>query len=136
MFKILKILTLTLVMLGALLIPSAVAFADCNDPNLTAQQALQCGATSGTPNAAKTSAQAANNLNTNLGSIINILSIIVSIIAVIMVIIGGFKYVTSGGNQEAVGSAKRTILYAAVGLVIVAVAQTLVKFVINRITKT
>jgi len=49
-----------------------------------------------------------------------------------MLIFGGFRYVTSGGKQESVTSAKNTIIYAIIGLVIVALAQIIVQFVLNK----
>ncbi|HSH55898.1 MAG TPA: pilin [Candidatus Limnocylindrales bacterium] len=62
---------------------------------------------------------------------VNIFSIIVGIIAVIMIIVGGLKYITSGGDSGNVSSAKNTILYAIVGLIVVALAQFIVRFVLN-----
>jgi hypothetical protein len=66
--------------------------------------------------------------------VINVLSLIVGAVAVIMLIVGGFRYVTSGGKQESVTAAKNTILYALIGLVIVAVAQIVVHFVLSNVT--
>ena len=65
-------------------------------------------------------------------SVINIISLLVGAVAVIMLIFGGFRYVTSGGKQESVTSAKNTIIYAIIGLVIVALAQIVVQFVLNK----
>ena len=73
-------------------------------------------------------------VNDIITQIINIFSVIVGIIAVIMIVYAGFKYITSGGAQEKVTSAKNTILYAIIGLVIVALAQIIVKFVLNKAT--
>lgn len=67
-------------------------------------------------------------------TIINVFSAIVGAISVIMIIIGGFRYITSGGSSEGVGGAKNTILYAIVGLIIVAFAQVIVQFVLQRTT--
>ncbi len=67
-------------------------------------------------------------------AVVNTLSIIVGITAVVMIIIGGFKYVTSSGDANNVSSAKNTILYAIVGLVIVAMAQVIVRFVLHKTT--
>lgn len=64
--------------------------------------------------------------------VLNILSIISAIIAVIMLIIGGVKYITSQGDSNAITSAKNTIIYACVGLVVVAMSQFLVKFVLTK----
>ncbi len=72
-------------------------------------------------------------LNLILSNIINIFSLIVGAIAVIMIIVGGFRYVISSGNDQAVSGAKNTIIFALVGLVIVALAQFIVHFVIGNI---
>jgi hypothetical protein len=62
---------------------------------------------------------------------INLFSIVVGIIAVVMILIGGVKYITSQGDAGNVTGAKNTILYAVVGLIVVALAQTIVYFVLN-----
>ena len=64
-------------------------------------------------------------------TVINVLSWIIGVIAVIMIIIGGLKYITSGGDSGNVSGAKNTILYAIIGLVIVALAQVIVRFVLD-----
>jgi hypothetical protein len=66
--------------------------------------------------------------------IINIVSVIVGVVAVVMIIWGGLKYITSGGDSSNVSSAKNTIIYAIVGLVIVALAQFIVRFVLGKTT--
>jgi hypothetical protein len=70
-------------------------------------------------------------VNNILATVINIISLVVGVIAVIMIIIGGIKYITSGGDSGNVTGAKNTILYAVIGLVIVALAQLIVNFVLN-----
>jgi hypothetical protein len=67
--------------------------------------------------------------------VIQIISAIVGVAAVIMVIIGGMKYVTSGGDASKIASAKNTIVYAIVGLIIVALAQAIVRFTLYNATK-
>lgn len=69
-----------------------------------------------------------------VGTVVNILSIVVGVIAVIYIIIGGVKYVTSSGDANNITAAKNTIMYAIVGLVIVALAQVIVKFVLHKVT--
>jgi hypothetical protein len=75
-----------------------------------------------------------NRVSDLVKEIINILSVIVGIVAVIMIIIGGFRYITSGGSSEKVTAAKNTILYAIIGLVIVALSQVIVRFVLTKTT--
>lgn len=66
---------------------------------------------------------------------INTLSLIVGIVAVVMIMIGGLRYITSGGSDASVTSAKNTILYAIIGLIIVALSQVMVRFVLKQITE-
>lgn len=66
--------------------------------------------------------------------IINIITLIVGVVAVIMIIFGGFRYIISGGSAEKVTAAKNTILYGIVGLIIVALAQVIVRFVLRETT--
>ncbi len=75
-----------------------------------------------------------NNFNDLLTKIINIMSILVGVVAVIMIIIGGFRYITSGGDTTKVAGAKNTILYGLIGLIIVALAQVIVRFVLKSVT--
>lgn len=80
------------------------------------------------------SATATTSLNNTIESVINILSILVGVVAVIMIIVAGFRYVASGGNDQAIAGAKKTLLYALVGLVLVALAQIIVRFVLKNVT--
>lgn len=73
-----------------------------------------------------------NQLATLINKIINLFSIIVGAVSVLMIIYGGFKYITSGGSDDGTAAAKNTILYALVGLVIVLISQTIVKFVFSK----
>ncbi len=62
---------------------------------------------------------------------VTILSIIAGAAAIIMIIVGGLKYITSGGDSNAVSSAKSTLIYALIGVAVAAIAQFLVHFVLT-----
>lgn len=64
-------------------------------------------------------------------TITNVLLFIIGAISVIMLIIGGIRYTVSGGDSGAVTSAKNTILYAIVGIVVALLAYALVNFVVG-----
>lgn len=81
-------------------------------------------------------ATGATNVNGIIKTVINVFSFVVGIVAVIMIIVGGFRYITSGGDSGNVSSAKNTIIYAIIGLVVVALAQFIVQFVLNKVTTT
>lgn len=65
-------------------------------------------------------------------TVIIIFSTIIGAVAVVMIIWGGFKYITAGGDSGKVSSAKTTLIYAVIGLVIVALAQVIVRFVLGQ----
>ncbi len=74
-------------------------------------------------------------INGIITTVINLFSLVVGIVAVIMIILGGLKYITSGGDSGNITGAKNTILYAVIGLVVVALAQIIVKFVLGKAIK-
>jgi uncharacterized membrane protein required for colicin V production len=66
--------------------------------------------------------------------VVNILSWIVGVAAVIMLIISGLRFVTSNGDTQSVTNAKNGIIFAVIGLLVVAFAQVIVQFVVNTAT--
>ena len=62
----------------------------------------------------------------------DVLLFLAGAVAVIVLIIGGIRYVISSGDSGQLQSAKNTILYAVVGLVVVIMAYAIVNFVINQ----
>ena len=76
------------------------------------------------------------SVSNTVKSVINLLSLIVGVVAVIMIIIGGLQYVMSGGDSGKVGNSKNTILYAVIGLVVVALAQIIVRFTVQTTKNT
>ena len=84
-------------------------------------------------NGTQTTSDSAGGLTNLIKTIINIFSVVVGVVAVIMIIVGGFRYITSGGDSNNVSGAKNTIIYAIIGLVVVALAQFIVQFVLNKL---
>ncbi len=66
------------------------------------------------------------NLGEVLSGIVTSLLIFAGAVAVLFLIIGGFRYVVSAGNPDQVEGAKKTILYAILGLIVIFVAYVLV----------
>lgn len=77
--------------------------------------------------------EAKNNdqIDSLVQNIINLLLMAVGVIAVIMIIIGGIRYVLSAGDSSQITSAKNTVLYAVIGLVVAILAYAIVNFVIG-----
>lgn len=89
------------------------------------QQGAECAQPPGTP----------SDLFANFRSITNTLIFIVGAIAVLMLIIGGLRYVLSGGDSAGVKGAKDTILFAIIGIIVAILAFAIVNFVIVNINK-
>lgn len=73
-----------------------------------------------------------DQVNSLVQNIINILLMATGIIAVIMIIIGGIRYTLSNGDSSQISSAKNTVLYAVIGLVVSILAYAIVNFVVGR----
>lgn len=64
--------------------------------------------------------------------VINTLLFVLGIISVIMIVIGGIRYTTSGGDPSGLKTARDTIIYSVVGLVVAIMAYAIVNFVVGR----
>lgn len=56
-----------------------------------------------------------------------------AVIALGFIVYGGFRYITSRGEERDVEGAKRTITFAVIGLVVLGIAAVLVNFVITAV---
>ncbi|MGH9856881.1 MAG: hypothetical protein ACRD4B_03455, partial [Acidobacteriota bacterium] len=72
-----------------------------------------------------------SDLRGEIITIINYFLVLVSIVALIVIIIGGVRYIASRGDDTATASAKKTILYAVIGLLVIGLAAAIVNFVIG-----
>ncbi|MGH7196931.1 MAG: pilin [Candidatus Saccharimonadales bacterium] len=66
-------------------------------------------------------------------NILNAFTFLIGAVSVVMIIIGGFRYAVSGGDQAQVTSAKNTIIYAVIGLIVAVLANAIVNFVLTNI---
>jgi len=66
-------------------------------------------------------------------NIINIVLGLLGIISVVIIVYAGFRWMTSAGNEEAIGSAKKTLIAAVIGLVIILSAYIIANFVLLNI---
>jgi len=64
--------------------------------------------------------------------IYTIIQSIIGVIAVLMLVIAGFKMIANAGNEEATSTAKTQIIYAAAGLILVAISELVVKDILFK----
>lgn len=101
------------------------------------------GVTNDAPSVCKENAQDANksakDLNPFSGSggillrTAKLLTFITGVASVIIIILSGLKYVVAGGDSNSINSAKNTLLYALVGLVVTLIAQGIIVFVVKAL---
>ena len=133
---------------GLLLVPLLLLGLSVVAPIAAAENVTCPGSTTTAPTFAQCGTNSAQGTNTpsslfgdgtNQGlfkTIVNIMLFIVGAVAVIMLIIGGVRYVVSGGDQNAVTGAKNTILYAIIGIVVAVLAFAVVNFVVTGLAPT
>lgn len=117
-------------MVGAVIVSGLVATLSIA-PNVAAMTIDPCAGT------AVGSSELCNDTTTAEGAIeiiANILFFIIGAVAVIMIIYAGVRYTTSGGNPEAVKSAKNTLLYSVIGLVVAIFAYAIVRWIVGRVS--
>lgn len=118
--------SMALVMTGLGALSSLPAQAVC-DPKKGMEGALQDDCSRG-PGQAK-------ELDGNQGvitTIINTMLFIVGLLAVIMIIYAGIRFVTAHGDEKQVESARQTIIYSVVGLIVAILAYALVNWVFSQ----
>lgn len=118
------ILTLGLVMgFGLIALPTTVGavnvFQTCDD-----------GSTSAVCSSTKT-----DNLSTYIKTIVDVLLFVLGTVSVITIIVSGIRYTTSHGDAKAVQSAKDTLLYAVIGLIVAIMSYAIVNFVVEQFVK-
>ncbi|OIO18944.1 MAG: hypothetical protein COY69_02040 [Candidatus Magasanikbacteria bacterium CG_4_10_14_0_8_um_filter_32_14] len=74
-----------------------------------------------------------SDLRVTAVKVINIALSLLGIIAVVVVLIGGFKWMTSGGDDTKVGDARKWIFSGIIGLAIILSAWAIAKFAINNL---
>jgi heme/copper-type cytochrome/quinol oxidase subunit 2 len=65
--------------------------------------------------------------------IINIILGFLGIVAVVIILLGGFKWMTAGGNEDKVGEAKKLIVAGVIGLVIILASFGIATFVLTQL---
>ena len=76
---------------------------------------------------------AGGNVNDLIKTVIQWMLGIAFGIAVLFLIIGGFWYITSGGNEETAEKGKNTVVNALIGIVIIVLAFVIVSVVANLV---
>lgn len=68
-----------------------------------------------------------------VAQIINIILGFLGIVAVIIILLGGFKWMTAGGNEDKVGEARKLIVAGIIGLVIILASFAIASFVLTQL---
>lgn len=127
MLKRIRLVMVTLFALSLLLVPALSVYAQ------SGSNAEVCNAINGiSPDGGTCDNPSGFNVNRLVTVAVNMLSIVAGVIAVIMMIVSGLRYVTSQGDATQISNAKKSLIYAIVGMVVVAFSQMLVKFVLVK----
>lgn len=111
-------LLITILASVALLLSPIVSFAQPSDP-LGLDYGSQTGLSGG-------------DLRVTVARVINVSLGLLGTIAVVLIIYAGFKWMTAGGEEEGIETAKKIIFAAVIGLIIIASAYAISQFVITQ----
>ena len=73
------------------------------------------------------------DLQTTVARIINVMLSLLGIVAVVIILLGGFKWMTAGGNDDKVEEAKKLILSGIIGMAIIMSAWAIARFVLIQL---
>jgi len=73
------------------------------------------------------------DIRATIASIINVAMGLLGIIAVVIILIGGFQWMTAGGNEENVDKAKKRIIQGVIGLAIILASWAIARFVLESL---
>ena len=68
-----------------------------------------------------------------IGAVINVMLGFLGIISVVLILLGGFKWMTAGGNEDKVAESKKLLASGVIGLVIILAAFALAQFVLRQL---
>lgn len=74
-----------------------------------------------------------NSVSGLVGEILIILIMAAGLIATVFVVVGGYKYLTAGGEEEQVKTAKKMLSNALIGLVVVLLAYSIIRITLNLV---
>ena len=121
----------SLTLMTPVIIPAMPVSASCGGNIATGVNTGISDTGKNTTNQGCTGGSITTGISSLASKVVNLFSIVVGIVSVVMIIYAGFKYVTSGGESSSVSGAKNTLVYAIVGLIIVVLAQLIVRYVLN-----
>jgi hypothetical protein len=118
------------VMAACAMMSALPALAQMNQGNLGANELLP-------QNIGQTAGLSTGDVRLTAARIIRVAMSLLGIVAVVIVLIGGFKWMTAGGNDDQVGEAKKWIFSGIIGIAIILSAYAITSFVItNLVTAT
>jgi len=65
--------------------------------------------------------------------VVQIALALAGLVAILFLIIGGFRYVTAGGNEETAEAAKKTILNAIIGIIVIILSYVILRVIENAL---
>ncbi len=68
-----------------------------------------------------------------LTKVSGIFAMVTGVISVFMMLIGGLRYINSNGDPQKTATARKTIIYAVIGVIVATVGGVLVRFILTRL---
>lgn len=125
--KLIKTATLSIALVVSSIALALPAFADASGDPCAQDVPAEVSAAAGC------SGTSSSTVTTIVVNVINAVIGIAGLIAVVYVVVGGVQYMTSTGDPGKVEKARKTIIYAVIGMIICVLSFAIVNFVIKKL---
>lgn len=134
-YRVIFFVTFCSILFAAFVLPTAKLYAanispECSDPASPIKDQSVCQDVSEVQTTSSNHLYGPDGILTKAASIITYIG---GISAVIMIILAGFSFVTGSGDANGLAAARKTLIYAVVGLVVLVIPSAIIRFVISRL---
>ena len=120
-----KKMIVSLTLAGAMMMTAAPALAVVTGADVANNQfGLSYGTATGLGN---------KDIRKTISQIINVALSLLGIVALVIILVGGFKWMTAGGNEEKVGEARKLIFAGITGLAVILASFAIARFVLAQL---
>lgn len=76
-----------------------------------------------------------DNIIDLIANVISLLLFVAGAVAVVFIIVGGYRYITSAGNEETAEKGKNTVVNAVIGIAVIILSYVIINAIVGTINR-